>query len=475
MKTFANKSVSDNMRTRNQSNIGTKPANSLSGAVTTPMFQHKSSCACGGGCPRCQEPSDAPALVQEALDAPGQPLDSETSAFMESRFGSDFGEVRVHTNEKAAASAHAMNAHAYTLGSNIVFGTNQYTPGTFTGQRLLAHELAHVIQQSHETEPVLRRMVRGSGTPPGNWSRPGGGTFTLTVVPAAEIERVDNAISQVREVATNSDRYSACHDFFQQRCPNATPNTLQQVFNNAQIWKLADPSGNELARGDTNGSNIAYTPSGYAQGTQGLAETLMHELGHNCGIPGDATHYHAEMAAAYCMGQGRNQLSLQFAFNDQTFMLFFTYRRILAELGAGHFRLTAGGDWNYVGTILEIANARSPSSRTIPYEFGSAMVGLQGRTPLGGRLGAERFGGLFGRIETGFGAGRFLIREPRPDETTDIYGSYVLQLTGGVEFLIPRNPHVFPLSIEAGYRLTQPLTSEAERIHTFSLSSTFHF
>jgi hypothetical protein len=394
---------------------------------------------------------------------------------MESRFGHDFSSVRVHTDAKAAESAHAVDARAYTLGQNIVFGTGQYAPGTPTGQRLLAHELTHVVQQSHQPTPAIQRMARGSGTPPTDWKSKDGKPFTLAVVPAKDVARVDEAIEMVREVAINPTKFSACHEFFQRRCPNKSANTLQQIFNRAQVWKLMNPSGDELARGDVNGQNIAYSQSGYNQGTRGLAETLMHELGHNCGIPGDSTHYRAEMASAYCMGQGRNQVSLQYAFNDQTFMAFLTYRRILAELVAGHFRLTAGGDWNYAGTIAEVVNLKSPQSKTKPYEFASAMIGVQGRTTLGGRLGAERFGGLFGRIETGFGAGRFLLREPRPDETTDIYGSYVLQLGGGVEFLIPNNPGVFPLSIEAGYRLTQPLTSEARQIHTFSLGVTVPF
>jgi hypothetical protein len=66
---------------------------------------------------------------------------------MESRFGHDFGNVRVHTDARAAESAHQVHALAYTVGSDIVFGANQYAPNTDGGQRLLAHELTHTIQQ----------------------------------------------------------------------------------------------------------------------------------------------------------------------------------------------------------------------------------------------------------------------------------------------------------------------------------------
>jgi hypothetical protein len=66
---------------------------------------------------------------------------------MEPRFGYDFSRVRVHADARAAKSAEAVNAHAYTVGSNIVFGANQGGPENRSHQRILAHELAHVVQQ----------------------------------------------------------------------------------------------------------------------------------------------------------------------------------------------------------------------------------------------------------------------------------------------------------------------------------------
>ena len=78
----------------------------------------------------------------------GSALDPSIRDFMESRFGYDFSNVRIHTDQKAARSAQLVNALAYTVGSDIVFGENQYRPSTTEGKRLLAHELTHVIQQS---------------------------------------------------------------------------------------------------------------------------------------------------------------------------------------------------------------------------------------------------------------------------------------------------------------------------------------
>lgn len=92
-------------------------------------------------------PTAAPPVVDDVLRSPGRPLDAATRTFFEPRFGHDFGNVRVHADGKAADSARAVGAFAYTAHSDIVFGAGQYAPGTAAGQRLLAHELAHVVQQ----------------------------------------------------------------------------------------------------------------------------------------------------------------------------------------------------------------------------------------------------------------------------------------------------------------------------------------
>ena len=85
--------------------------------------------------------------VHEVLQSSGQPLEPKTRGFMESRFGYDFSNVRVHTDPMAVKSARDVNAVAYTVGRDIVFGDNQYAPRTLSGQHLLAHELTHTVQQ----------------------------------------------------------------------------------------------------------------------------------------------------------------------------------------------------------------------------------------------------------------------------------------------------------------------------------------
>lgn len=98
---------------------------------------------------------EAPAIVGEVLSAPGQPLDTATRQFMEPRFGHDFDHVRVHTDPRAAASAAAVVSRAYTVNRDLVFAAGEYRPETQNGRWLLAHELAHTLQQGAATR--LRR------------------------------------------------------------------------------------------------------------------------------------------------------------------------------------------------------------------------------------------------------------------------------------------------------------------------------
>ena len=150
-----------------------------SGPLVTGVLRRK--CGCGthtvGGatCAGCREQretvrrsgvthaeaAEAPAAVHQVLRSPGRPLDAPTRSFMESRFRHDFSCVRLHTDAAAAESARAVNAQAYTVGRDIVFGAGGYAPGTRAGLRLLAHELTHVAQQGAASGAALSRLVVG--------------------------------------------------------------------------------------------------------------------------------------------------------------------------------------------------------------------------------------------------------------------------------------------------------------------------
>ncbi|MGB6688722.1 MAG: DUF4157 domain-containing protein [Terracidiphilus sp.] len=132
-----------------------------------PVLRRK--CACEGSakpCESCQNdkkkklmrradgavaPTEAPSIVHDVISLSGQPLDSGARAYFESRFGRDFSDVRIHTDPLAARSAQAVNALAYTVGQEIVFAPGRYAPTTPQGRHLLAHELAHVLQQGSAT------------------------------------------------------------------------------------------------------------------------------------------------------------------------------------------------------------------------------------------------------------------------------------------------------------------------------------
>lgn len=154
--------------------------------VSSALLQRK--CDCGqhtiGGakCEECREksgmalqrramsqtgPATVPPIVHEVLRSPGQPLDRATRDFMEPRFGRDFSGVRVHTDAQAAESAQAVTALAYTVGRDVVFGKDQYSPGSLAGNELLAHELTHVVQQENALQepPQALRSVSGPQDP----------------------------------------------------------------------------------------------------------------------------------------------------------------------------------------------------------------------------------------------------------------------------------------------------------------------
>jgi hypothetical protein len=133
-----------------------QPAPSFPSALSRGIFRQRKSA--GVGTPGR---AVAPPIVHETLRTPGQPLDAGTKGFMEPRFGHKFDQVRVHTGDRAAESAQAVNATAYTVGNQVVFGRGRYQPSSAEGRHLLAHELAHVVQQAGTAENPARQIEVG--------------------------------------------------------------------------------------------------------------------------------------------------------------------------------------------------------------------------------------------------------------------------------------------------------------------------
>lgn len=144
---------------------------------SSPMLQRKCDCAGDTKCPKCEEEEieSAKGIHRKAGAAPakgpgnssvpkgflnglgsGRAIEPAVRKSMESRFGQDFSSVRIHDNPEAADSANAINARAYTCGTDIAFAQGQYAPKTPSGLRLLTHELVHVIQQYGRKDRVSR-------------------------------------------------------------------------------------------------------------------------------------------------------------------------------------------------------------------------------------------------------------------------------------------------------------------------------
>ncbi|WP_093166359.1 DUF4157 domain-containing protein [Variovorax sp. YR216] len=116
------------------------------------------------GTTRERDPDFAPASVSQVLASAGRPLDADTRAYMEPRFGHDLSAVRVHDDAASRQTADQLHADAYTVGRHIVFGPQQYAPGTSAGRWLLAHELSHVTHDG--ATPRVHRQPQRTAPPP---------------------------------------------------------------------------------------------------------------------------------------------------------------------------------------------------------------------------------------------------------------------------------------------------------------------
>lgn len=408
----------------------------------------------------------APAPAAEAalaLGSAGIPLTARQRAYFEPRFGQDLSGIRLHTHDTAAAAAAAIDARAYTWGRDIAFARGQYRPDTEAGRHLIAHELAHTLQQ--EATPAVRRATYGVGASP-PWTN-----ATGAVVPQAERPQVDEAMAIIDDVVRRPGAFSACHDLFAEHCPGGTSGSLASVWQNATIWRLTTPGLTAFGKGKINGSDIAYSAAGYDQGTEGLAGTLLHEVGHNCGITAGTDHWRAAAIKNYCINPRRNEISGSIGgyLGGEDAVLMLSYRRFLGDLAYGRLRFTLGADLNLVGSARELGSV-APETQRQPGEFASAMGGFQLR--LGG-WGGSRFGGLALRAETGIGVGRFAIRPASPDEapSTGIEAGWVVQIGPRAEFLIRSDPaHVRSFSVAAVYRMVEPLNGDAHALHALMAS-----
>ena len=235
-------------------------------SMRSSVLQRK--CACGGkACPdgECEEcrkkklqrkpqnselgtrdDAAAPPIVHEVLRMPGQPLDASARAYMEPRLGHDFSQVRVHVDARAAESARAVGASAYTLSQHIVFGGGKFAPFTVKGQLLLAHELTHVVQQStqaltsgsedRQTQPPDDRILIGAEN--SGWEREADQVATAVTAPGPPVP-VRVAVS-----SSSPDRTLA-------REPDSQPPTESEQKTDLKTMRLARFPGAAITQWNT--------------------------------------------------------------------------------------------------------------------------------------------------------------------------------------------------------------------------------
>jgi hypothetical protein len=207
----------------------------------------------------------APAIVRDVLRAPGR-LDSATRAFFEPRFGFDFGQVRLHTDESATRSARAIDARAYTLGQSIVFGQHQFAPNSRAGALLLAHELTHVIQQAGNPAAPARLQRQAATDQPNKTEEAAGARLrALAARPAQPIGQWPRLQSSERSfiVMTMAGRYGSdfAQDFLNYAGGRKKPDLSTEV-SNTETAETLTARGFRFA-GNYGGVPLWVHPSGH--------------------------------------------------------------------------------------------------------------------------------------------------------------------------------------------------------------------
>lgn len=249
-----------------------------------------------------EQAGTVPASVDHVLASSGSPLEPSLRQDMEQRFGHDFSQVRVHTGSVAEQSTRDVNAHAYTAGHNVVFGTGQFSPGTYEGRKLIAHELTHVVQQGKG----LRRNViqRRSGCSAAQ-------DTTITNDHTRARNMLSTAITAVSSYNGTAPTkvFNALSTHFHGATSNAFATWIN--VNLRFLWGTTWMAGYDCytgglaervwACGPNNlattfwcvpGVNIKLCPSYFGQSARGRSTTMIHEWVHKYGCNFDLGYEH---------------------------------------------------------------------------------------------------------------------------------------------------------------------------------------
>ena len=275
--------------------------------------------------------SELPAANGRGLQSAPQSLDPATRRFFESRFGHDFSNVRIHTSHEAAASARSLEANAYTVGSDIVFREGAYSTGSDRGRRLLAHELAHVVQQgrSGAQGPAIQRQVQdqsrgqaqGHGTQVSVNSNCGDSDARAIAFAIARAEGMLNAaldwfrnstpqsdvqLNALLRVHFRSDS-DATRNAVSSRLARVAAILLESAKANVNLYCTdeKDPACSKKEYyayvRDRQGYRINFCPSFFTMNPEEQLWGVIHETCHLAGARGDNYNfiYNADMASCY--------------------------------------------------------------------------------------------------------------------------------------------------------------------------------
>ncbi len=300
----------------------------------------------------------------DAVRGGGQPLPEFVRAFFEPRFGYDFSQVRVHTDPRAAASARAVNALAYTVGRDVVFGSGQYAPRTSAGQRLLAHELTHVLQQTQGDRSSLGE-IGGSGSPSEKVAgRPVRATADRRLDPNTPVVRdlsIVRGPARVQRLGANPE------------CTVPQRDTIHQAIFNARGWL-----------------NKAIPKLGASPLSADVIGVLRRNFGPTYGVPADAALIVGRLRTVY-----REISTIPFRCRGAADAVCGGvpapggYAGAPAAPGAGthaavvcaNVTLTAGRDWRYqAGVVLHEAFHAAFSGFTAAVDRYSGWHGVSGST-----------------------------------------------------------------------------------------------
>ncbi len=342
------------------------------------------------------------------LGGRGQPLSSSLRADMEPRFGADFGGVRVHADHEAADSAAALNAKAYTLGENVVFGTAQFAPETAAGRRLLAHELAHVVQQSGNT---TRAPTQSDPGDPGQSLRSSGPAARAGMIQRQPAQPDADFGAVLLKVA--ADKVWLVSD------PNHARDTLIDKLDKGEAVTLTDPGSGEKFNQAADSKHKWWKVKvfvGAHQDKEGWVREVL--LGRNYEVRKAGTRTTGKLGAGKVhvdTGQvikskpaagfsgvgfdGDNVFSVTYEGKDAERMrwLQFAWREIIgvddkgnstAKTGpvttdVGTYQLTEGGTWNALGTPTKKENFNTDSKSAVdPFADagGDSVPGTADRT-----------------------------------------------------------------------------------------------